>query len=228
MTAGNFDRAALARQLRAGIDEMGLSLSPEGVEKLLDYTALLHKWNRVYNLTAVRDPARMVTQHLLDSLAAVPAIAQAHNLLDVGSGGGLPAMVFAIWAQDNRSPMHISLVDTVAKKTAFLTQAKAELELENVSVLTSHVEKLATDRTYDVITSRAFAELADFVQLAAHLLEEGGCFIALKGTDPVEEISRLPAGWSASKVQALQVPGLDAQRHLVWITRSGEGVETST
>ncbi len=219
MSSGNFDRSELARRLRSGIADLALSLTPAGVERLLDYLALLHKWNRVYNLTAVRDPARMVTQHLLDSLAAVPAIANARKLLDVGSGGGLPAMVFAIWAQDNGLPMQISMVDTVAKKTAFLTQAKSELGLENVSVLTGHVEKLPSNQAYDVITSRAFAELADFVQLAGHLLEEGGSFIALKGTDPADEISRLPSGWKANRVLALQVPGLDAQRHLVWITR---------
>lgn len=218
MTAGVFDRPALQRQLRDGIAVLGLKVSDAGLERLLDYTTLLHKWNRVYNLTAVRDPARMVTQHLLDSLAAVPAISNAHNLLDVGAGGGLPAMVFAIWAQDNGAPMQISMVDTVAKKTAFLTQAKAELGLENVTVLTGHVEKLV-DQSYDVITSRAFAELVDFVQLAGHLLAPQGNFIALKGADPAEEISRLPSAWQAYKVQSVQVPGLDAQRHLVWIHR---------
>jgi 16S rRNA (guanine527-N7)-methyltransferase len=219
VTAGVFDRPALQQALQAGIDELGLKLSSAGLERLLDYTALLHKWNRVYNLTAVRDPARMVTQHLLDSLAAVPAISHARKLLDVGAGGGLPAMVFAIWAQDNGLAMQISMVDTVAKKTAFLTQAKAELGLENVTVLTGRVEKLVNHQAYDVITSRAFAELADFVDLAGHLLDQGGNFIALKGVDPAEEIDRLPPGWQASKVESLRVPGLDAQRHLVWITR---------
>ena len=155
----------------------------------------------------------MVTQHLLDSLAAVPAFANARNVLDVGAGGGLPGMVLAIARPD----MQVSMIDTVHKKTAFLTQVKAELGLLNVTVHTARVEQLQVSRKFDVITSRAFAELNDFVAWAAHVLAPDGRFIALKGVLPKEEIARLPAGWKVTGVQPLHVPGLDAERHLIVI-----------
>ena len=215
-----FDRVACHQQLQAGLRQLGLSISEAGTGKLLDYLALLTKWNKVYNLTAVREPQRMVTQHLLDSLAAVPAVADSKRLLDVGSGGGLPGIVFAIWAQDAGSPMRLTLVDTVAKKTAFLTQVKAQLGLDNLTVLTARVEKLPSTEQYDVITSRAFAELADFINWSAQLLAPAGRFVALKGVLPTGEIDKLPWGWKLSKVQALQVPGLDAQRHIIEIRRA--------
>lgn len=211
MTA--FHRDELTRALSEGVRTLQLALSDAQIAQLVDYLALLSKWNAVYNLTAVRDPAQMVTQHLLDSLAVVPAFAEARNVLDVGAGGGLPGMVLAIARPD----MHVSLIDTVHKKTAFLTQVKAELGLANVSVHTGRVEQLQAPRKFDVITSRAFAELNDFVTWSGHLLQEGGRFIALKGVRPNEEIARLPAGWKASEVQALNVPGLKAERHLIFI-----------
>ena len=135
-----FDRAALAAQLEKGISALSLTLSQAQVAKLLDYLALLAKWNAVYNLTAVRDPAQMVVQHLLDSLAAVPAFTAANRVLDVGSGGGLPGMVLAIWAQEAAPGMRLDMIDTVHKKTAFLTQVKAELGLTSVTVHTGRVE----------------------------------------------------------------------------------------
>lgn len=210
-----FDRDHLNRNLRAGVQALCLELSDEQIDKLLDYLALLVKWNGVYNLTAVRDPAQMVVQHLLDSLAAVPAFAGAKNVLDVGAGGGLPGIVLAI----SRPDMRVTQVDTVHKKTAFLTQAKAELGLTNLSVHTARVEQLQVPYKFEVITSRAFAELCDFVTWSGHLLEQGGRFIALKGVWPKDEIARLPRGWIATKVEALEVPGLDAERHLVFIER---------
>lgn len=212
-----FDREELTRALAAGARELHIALSDTQLAQLIDYLALLAKWNAVYNLTAVRDPAQMVTQHLLDSLAAVPAFAGAKQVLDVGAGGGLPGIVLAIWAKEAQPDMRISLIDTVHKKTAFLTQVKAELGLTNVTVHTARVEQLHVPHKFDVITSRAFAELADFVTWSGHLLAAGGRFIALKGVMPHEEIARLPAGWKASTVQPLQVPGLDAERHLVFI-----------
>lgn len=172
-----FDRAALAPILHDGIKELGLALTPEQVEKLLDYLALLAKWNSVYNLTSVRDPLQMLTLHVLDSLAAVPAFADAKHVLDVGAGGGLPGMVLAI----TRPDVKVSMIDTVHKKTAFLTQVKAELGLANVTVYTKRVEQLEVKQKFDVITSRAFADLTDFVNWSGHVLEEGGQFIALKG-----------------------------------------------
>lgn len=207
------NRGELTKTLAEGVRALKLSLTDAQIAQLMDYLALLSKWNAVYNLTAVRDPAQMVTQHLLDSLAVVPAFGGATNILDVGAGGGLPGMVLAIARPD----MQVSMIDTVHKKTAFLTQAKAELGLRNVTVHTARVEQLQVPEKFDVITSRAFAELNDFVTWSGHLLKEGGRFIALKGVMPTEEIARLPAGWKVTGVQALTVPGLNAERHLVFI-----------
>jgi 16S rRNA (guanine527-N7)-methyltransferase len=208
-----FDRAVLADVLKQGIISLKLDLGDDQVEKLLDYLALLNKWNSIYNLTSVRDPMQMVTLHVLDSLAAVPAFAGASNVLDVGAGGGLPGMVLAI----SRPDMKVSMIDTVHKKTAFLNQVKAELGLSNVTVYTKRVEQLEVKTKFDVITSRAFADLSDFVNWSGHLLQEGGRFIALKGTAPAEERERLPEPWKVQKLEPLEVPGLDAERHLVFI-----------
>jgi len=212
----NFDRSALAAVLEEGIVAMQLDVSPAQREKLMDYLALMFKWNSVYNLTSLRDPMQMVTHHLLDSLAAVPAFAQAHNVLDVGSGGGLPGIVLAILRPD----MKVSMIDTVHKKTAFLTQVKAELGLSNVTVYTARVEQLQVSDKFDVITSRAFADLSDFVNWSSHLLADGGRYIALKGVAPKDEQERLPAEWQVTGVEPLQVPRLGAERHLVHIQRS--------
>jgi 16S rRNA (guanine527-N7)-methyltransferase len=212
----NFDRKALAQVLEEGIAEMGLDVSPAQREQLMDYLGLMFKWNSVYNLTSLRDPMQMVTHHLLDSLAAVPAFGQAHNVLDVGSGGGLPGIVLAIVRPD----MKVSMIDTVHKKTAFLTQVKAELGLANVTVYTMRVEQLTVSEKFDVITSRAFADLSDFVNWSSHLLAEGGRYIALKGVAPEEERQRLPDDWRVTGVEPLQVPRLGAERHLVFIARA--------
>lgn len=211
----SFDRETLQSALTEGIKTLRLELDEAQVAKLMDYLALLAKWNSVYNLTAVRDPRQMVTQHLLDSLAAVPAFADARNVLDVGAGGGLPGIVLAV----ARPGMRVSMIDTVHKKTAFLTQVKAELGLANVTVHTMRVEQLEVVEKFDVITSRAFAELADFVNWSNHLLEEGGRYIAMKGIMPGEEIARLPAGWRVAETRPLDVPGMDAERHLIFIER---------
>jgi 16S rRNA (guanine527-N7)-methyltransferase len=211
-----FDRAVLSKVLADGIKDLSLDLNQQQHEQLLDYLALLFKWNSVYNLTSVRDPMQMVTHHLLDSLAAVPGFAGAINVLDVGAGGGLPGIVLAI----ARPGMKVSLIDTVHKKTAFLKQVKAELELANVTVYTAKVQELQVEQKFDVITSRAFADLSDFVNWSGQLLAEGGKFIALKGVAPPDEQERLPAQWQVSGLQPLQVPGLDAERHLVFITKS--------
>ena len=210
------DRAALAHVLTDGVEALSLELSEQQVAQLLDYLALMAKWNAVYNLTSLREPMQMVTHHLLDSLAAVSAFAGARNVLDVGAGGGLPGIVLAIARPD----MKVALIDTVHKKTAFLTQVKAELELANVTVHTARVEQLQVPHKFDVITSRAFADLSDFVNWSGHLLAEGGRFIALKGVAPAEEQQRLPAEWTVSELRPLQVPKLGAERHLVFITRS--------
>ena len=211
-----FDRPALAPVLTSGIKELKLDLNQQQHEQLLDYLALLFKWNAVYNLTSVRDPMQMMTHHLLDSLAAVAAFGGAQNVLDVGAGGGLPGMVLAIALPE----MKVSMIDTVHKKTAFLTQVKAELGLANVTVHTMKVQDLEVSAKFDVITSRAFADLSDFVNWSGHLLGEGGQFIALKGTAPPEEQERLPTEWKVTQLRPIQVPQLQAERHLVFIQRS--------
>ena len=214
-----FDRDALRAMLVDGVAALSLPLSDAAVERLLDYLSLLLKWNAVYNLTAVRDPVQMVTQHLLDSLGAVSAFAGARKVLDVGAGGGLPGIVLAIWAAEAEPAMRIAMIDTVHKKTAFLTQVKVELGLDNVDVYTGRVEQWQAPHSFDVITSRAFADLADFVNWSGHLLAERGRFIALKGVAPSAEIAGLSSGWKVSEVRALKVPTLDAERHLVFIER---------
>src|SRR6476661_9329962 len=196
----NFDRNSLSQVLAEGIAEMQLEVSPEQQGRLMDYLGLMFKWNSVYNLTSLRDPMQMVTHHLLDSLAAVPAFAGARNVLDVGAGGGLPGIVLAICRPD----MKLSMIDTVHKKTAFLKQVKAELGLANASVHTMKVQYLEVSDKFDVITSRAFADLSDFLEWSGHLLAEGGKFVALKGTAPAEEQERVPAQWQVTGLQPLQ------------------------
>ena len=207
-------------QLIQGVSELAIDLPEPQINNLLDYLSLLAKWNAVYNLTAVRDPAQMLTQHLLDCLATLPAFINASRVLDVGSGGGLPGVVIAIWAQHAQPQMRVHMIDTVHKKTAFLTQAKSELGLTNVQVHTGRVEQLNDEKKFDVITSRAFAELKDFILWSGHLLAEGGKMIALKGQPQDNELSGLPAGWEVTKLERINVPGLAAQRHLVHIERT--------
>ena len=212
-----FDREKLMGILSDGIDEMDLPLWASQREQLMDYLALMNKWNSVYNLTSLRDPLQMVTHHVLDSLAAVPAFKDAKNVLDVGAGGGLPGIVLAIARPD----IQVSLIDTVHKKTAFLTQVKAELGLKNVTVYTMKVQDLKAG-PFDVITSRAFADLSDFVNWSGHLLAEGGQFIALKGTAPPEEQERLPDAWKVKELRPIKVAKLEAERHLVFIEKAAQ------
>lgn len=214
------ERDEFSALLKQGAAKLTINLSERQIEKLLDYLALLVKWNSVYNLTSVREPQQMVIQHLLDAMAALFAFKGAKKVLDVGTGGGLPGIVIAIWALEAEPEMQVHLIDTVKKKTAFLTQVKAELGLEQVTVHSGHVEKLASENNFDVITSRAFAELMDFVNLSGHLLEQDGSMIALKGKMPEEEIQRLPIEWKVEKVLALHVPNMQADRHLVWMKKS--------
>jgi 16S rRNA (guanine527-N7)-methyltransferase len=208
---------ALAPLLVDGVRELGLELSDAQLAKLLDYVALLSKWNAVYNLTAIRDPRQMLIQHILDSLSIVPHLAPRgpSSVLDVGSGGGLPGIVLAIVLPD----WTITVNDIVHKKTAFQAQAKAELGLANLSVVTGRVETLQpgaeVPAKFDVIVSRAFAELADFVTLARHLVAEQGAIWAMKGVRPEGEIERLPAGAHVEQIIRLKVPSLDAERHLI-------------
>ena len=210
------DTSGLRNMLADGVQELDLHLTDAQIDKMIAYLSLLSKWNSVYNLTAIRDPKEMVKQHLLDSLSAAPAFVGAKNVLDVGAGGGLPGMMLAITYPE----IKISMIDTVSKKTAFLSQAKTELGLSNVTVHTGRVEALQVTEKFDVITSRAFSELCNFINWSGHLLADGGQFIAMKGVAPAQEIERLPEGWQVTGMQALSVPGLQAERHLVFVKKS--------
>ena len=194
--------------LAAGLTALGIAL-PEGAQlKLLAFRDLLLKWNRTYNLTALRDPQQAISHHLLDALAILPHVG-AGPLLDVGSGGGLPGIPLAIARPD----LSVTLVDTVQKKAAFLQQVAIELELKSVAVHHARVEEMRGQ--YAQISSRAFAELARFVSLTRHLLAPGGRWLAMKGTRPDDELKALPAGSEVEAIIPLAVPGLDAERHLI-------------
>ena len=195
--------------LAAGLDALGLDAGSEA--KLRAYLALLEKWNRVYNLTAIRAPEGMLTHHLFDSLAVAPYLAEVAALLDVGSGGGLPGIPLAIV----RPRMRVTLIDPVAKKTAFLLQAKGELALENLTVVTARAEDYRPQARFDGIIARAFATLAEFVRASRPLLAPGGRWYAMKGKYPVEEIVALPGDVAVVQSATLAVPGLAAQRHLI-------------
>ena len=197
-------------QLAAGVAALDLALPDGAQDRFLAYLALLDKWNRVYNLTAVRDPGRMVSHHLLDSLAAVPWF-KAGRVLDVGSGGGLPGIPLAIARPDLR----VTLIDSVAKKTAFLLQAKAELGLANLDVATGRVEDFRPQAGFDMIVSRAFSDLPLFAARTRHLLAPGGVWLAMKGGMADEEIALLGPGVKVSANHTLVVPGLDASRRLI-------------
>lgn len=212
------DPRPLRDDLVAGLATLGLALTEIQVNQLLDYLALVQKWNRVYNLTAVRDPREMLTHHLLDSLAVVgplrrQAAGQALRVLDVGSGAGLPGVVLAICCPE----FQIDCVDTVAKKAAFIQQAAVTLKLPHLRGLHDRVEKLAGP--YDVVCSRAFASLADFVAWSGGALAGQGVWMAMKGKHPADEIAALPSGVAVFHVEPLEVPGLDAQRCLVWLRK---------
>jgi 16S rRNA (guanine527-N7)-methyltransferase len=200
---------SLAQELSAGITEMGLVVTPEQQAKLLDYLALLQKWNGVYNLTAVRQPEQMVSYHLLDSLVVLPHL-WPQRWLDVGCGAGLPGIVLAVM----RPEWSFTLLDSNSKKTGFVQQAVIELGLRNVEVRCERVENWQAPQKFDGIISRAFAEAAEFVMLTRHLLADGGRWAAMKGA-PEQELARLPERTRVEKVVTLQVPKLEAARSLV-------------
>ncbi len=202
--------ATLAHTLEPGLAALGLSLSDTQVDALLAYLALLDKWNKVYNLTAVRDPQAMVAQHLLDSLSVLPHLGVVGRLVDVGAGAGLPGIPLAI----ARPGLKVVLVDSSHKKAAFMEQACLELGLANATVRCERVERLRLAQAADAAISRAFSDLREFVRLARHLLVPGGRLLAMKGVYPHEELAQLPPGVKGS-VTPLSVPGLEAQRHLV-------------
>ena len=198
-------------RLAEGLAAMGLVLDAASQAKLVAYLRLIEKWNKVHNLTAVREPGQMVVLHLLDSLSVLPHVAGAKTLLDVGTGAGLPGIPLAIARPD----LAVTLLDASHKKATFLRQAKAELPLPNVQVACERVEKWQPAAPFDIVVSRAFSELADFVLQARHLVAPGGTMLAMKGVHPFDEIAKLPSTHRVESVVALRVPTLDAQRHLV-------------
>ena len=213
----------LEKELRQGVTDLSLDLSDVQITHLLDYLELIQKWTKVYNLTSVRDPAEMLTHHLLDSLAVIAPLrrqlsgltsdgsARPIKLLDVGSGAGLPGIVIAICCPG----VAVDCVDTVAKKAAFIRQVAATLRLPNLRGLHARVESL-TDQ-YEVISSRAFASLLDFTNWSVAALAEQGVWMAMKGKHPADEIAVLPVGVEVFHVEQLAVPGLDAERCIVWL-----------
>jgi len=205
----------LAAQLSEGIEVLGLALPRETQTRMLQYLALIRKWNQVHNLTAVREPEAMLVRHLLDSLAILPHVA-GPRIADVGSGAGLPGIPLAL----ARPEWRVTLVETNHKKTAFLQQARIELDLKNVEVMTERVENFHPVDGFDVVISRAFSDLADFASLAGHLCAPGnggGRLVAMKGVYPHEELAQLPAQFMVEKILPVTVPGLEAERHLVLI-----------
>ena len=210
---------AASDALDAGLEALGLDIAPEQRRQLLAYLGLIAKWNKVYNLTAVRDPADMLTHHVLDSLAALGPL-QRHlsaqglqhaSLLDVGSGAGLPGIVFAIGCPG----LQVSCVDTVSKKAAFIQQAAGELGLKNLRGVHARVESLAGP--FDVVSSRAFASLLDFTAWSRQALAPAGVWLAMKGKHPADELAALPAQVQVFHVEPLSVPGLEAERCIIWM-----------
>ena len=219
-----FNATQVRQLLNSGLSDIGLTVSEKQLTQLVDYLALMVKWNGVYNLSAIREIDKMVSHHLLDSLVVVDIFEKLltdynqPKLLDVGTGGGLPGIVLAIM----QPTWQVTLIDPVHKKTAFLSQVKAQLALTNLSVVTGKVEALSPAQPFDLITSRAFASITDFVRLSENVLQPDGIFAAMKGVLPTDELNELsqfaPDQW-ASETLSLTVPQLNAQRHLIKLWR---------
>lgn len=204
---------SLDEQVAAGLSAMRIELGAEARRRFVDHLRLIEKWNRVHNLTAVRETEQMVVLHLLDSLSLLPHLGAARTLADVGTGPGFPGIPLAIALPE----LQVTLLDSSHKKCAFLEQAKVELKLSNVTVVCDRVEQWRPAQTFDAVVSRAFAELPDFVAQAKHLVAPGGRLLAMKGVYPFEEIARVPASHRVAQVLELHVPSLEAKRHLVFL-----------
>ena len=213
--------AAARDELEAGLDTLGLARALAA--PLLDYLALLLRWNRAYNLTAIRDPGDMVRKHLLDSLAMHPGVdaiaARGGRLADLGTGAGLPGIPLAI----AKSGLQVTLVESNGKKARFLREAVRTLQLGNARVAESRIEALDAPAAFEAITARALATLPAILALGGHLLAPGGVLLAMKGTLPGDEIAALPPGWRVAEVRPLTVPGVAAERHLVTVARAAAG-----
>lgn len=206
---------ALKDALHAGLVQLGVALPVAAEHTLIDLVRLMEKWNKVYNLTAVRDPGEMITRHLLDSLAVLPHV-RGRQVLDIGCGAGLPGLPLAIALPGAR----FTLLDANAKKTRFVTQAAAELGLANVEVVQARVEKYRPVRKFDTLITRAVASVAGLLHNAQHLCAGDGEFLFMKGAYPAQELADMPGEFKMAEVIKLQVPGLDAERHLVRVHRA--------
>jgi 16S rRNA (guanine527-N7)-methyltransferase len=204
---------SLAEALAAGLAELDIAITTIDQERLIQYLGLIEKWNKIHNLTAIRDPQQMLTHHILDSLAVLPHLNTAKSLVDVGSGAGLPGIPIAI----ARPEIAVTLVDSSHKRQAFQQQCKAELSLNNVTAIHTRVEDYSHEPGFSVVISRAFSDLGEFVQAARHLCAKQGRLLAMKGLYPHEEIAKLPAGVRLTQVTELEIPGLTANRHLLEI-----------
>ncbi len=206
--------AGIAKQLETGLAELGLSLSQEQQAKLLEYLGLLLKWNKAFNLTSVRDPAQMLSRHILDSLTMVDYM-QGSHILDVGTGPGLPGIPLAICFPDKQ----FGLLDSNGKKTRFVFQAKLQLGLNNVEAINARVESYQSDKPFDIIVSRAFATLEDMIKVTKHLVvAEQTRLVAMKGLYPEEELAAIPTGFVITKAERVSVPGNTGERHIIELT----------
>ncbi|HSH73410.1 MAG TPA: 16S rRNA (guanine(527)-N(7))-methyltransferase RsmG [Methylophilaceae bacterium] len=217
-----------ALKLTSGLQQAGLDIAADIQQKLLDYLALMQKWNKVHNLTAVRDPDEMVTLHLLDSLVVLPHIQttgfKVSNLLDVGSGAGLPGIPLALCMPE----LQVTVMDSSQKKASFMRQAKAELGIKNLEVVSGRVEQFKPPAKFDIVISRAFSDLALFIKLTRHLCAADGMWLAMKGVYPDAELAELETKMqlTPSKIIALEVPALEAQRHLVFFPNSNNEIQS--
>ena len=205
----------LSKQLETGLGALGIPLSASARTSLLEYCDLISKWNKTYNLTSVDDPEQMVSLHLLDSLAVLPFL-PGGRVLDVGTGAGLPGIPLAIARPDQS----FVLLDSNGKKTRFLVQASGQLGLDNIEVVNQRVESYQAPELFDVIISRAFSSLGQFLSACNHLVSPRGQFLAMKGKLPEDELQQLPAGIQLVSSVELKIPGLDAERHLLMLRRS--------
>jgi len=203
----------LGQQIQQGCDELGLTLTVDQISRLQTYVELLDKWNKVYNLTSVRDPNEMVNRHLLDSLTILPYL-KGDSLLDVGTGAGLPGIPVAIVHPE----IAVTLLDTNSKKTRFLQQVKAELGLDNVTVVHARVEEAKLPK-FAMVTARAFATIKDIIDLTGQHCDDAGCLLLMKGTYPDEELNAISGGFKLQDVVTLTVPDLEGQRHLVRLVK---------
>jgi 16S rRNA (guanine527-N7)-methyltransferase len=205
------------QELELGIKSLGLNCSSQQIEQLLAYLEMLQRWNKAYNLTAIREPIQMVRLHLLDSLAIHPYIQGVKNIIDVGTGPGLPGIPLAILNPD----IHFTLLDSNGKKTRFLFQAINDLSLANAREINHRVEKYQSEQSFDIVISRAFSSISDMLAQCNHLVSDSGCFLAMKGKKPDSELSQITKDYKVVDLSQINVPQVDSERHLIKIIKTG-------